>query len=206
MNKRDQQLSAFLDDDLKGDELNDFLQDLQQDPVADGEMVARYQLIRDVLRDEMDVTSFMDVSASVHRVIEAEDPGQQVVIKTSTNRVFQFSSWLRPLSGMAIAASVAMVTVVAFRTVETDSVESVNQLATGSQQQYIQPANVLPVNADLSGQVQVVSTQDELQDATSRSQQLNEYMLDHSGYAGQRTVHGMMPYVRVVSHGEKTNQ
>lgn len=210
MNKRDEQLSALLDDALTKEELSDFLHDLHQNPIEDAEKSLRYKLMGDVIRDDVEASSFMDVSASVHRAIEADNSLEQVNIKPRDSKTgFNLSSWLRPVSGMAIAASVAMVTVVTFRTAdETGSVDPANQLATNSttQQQYIQASDVAPVNANLSRQTRVVSLNDKQQGSALRVKQLNEYMLDHSGYAGQTTMQGMMPYVRVVSYEAKTNQ
>lgn len=210
MKNRDEQLSAFFDDALNEDERNDFLHDLKQNPVADAEKNFRYNLIADVMRNDVDVTSFMDISAAVHRAIDAEETYGLVPEnkKSGAGRRFDFSSWLRPLSGMAIAASVAMVTVVAFRTVEMQSVVPANQLATDTQtqQQYIQSADIVPVNVDLVRQLRVVSVDGDQPDSALRAQQLNEYLMNHSGYASQNTVQGMMPYVRVASHGSQANQ
>lgn len=210
MKNRDEQLSAFFDDALNEDERNDFLRDLKQNPVADAEKNFRYNLMADVLRDDVDVTSFMDISATVHRAIDAEETYGLAPenTKPGAGRRFDFSSWLRPLSGMAIAASVAMVTVVTFRTVETQSIVPANQLAadTQTQQKHIQAADIVPVNADLARQLRVVSVEANQPDSALRTQQLNEYLMNHSGYAGQKTVQGMMPYVRVASHGSQANQ
>lgn len=129
MNKRDEQLSALLDDALTKEELSDFLHDLHQNPIEDAEKSLRYKLMGDVIRDDVEASSFMDVSASVHRAIEADNSLEQVNIKPRDSKTgFNLSSWLRPVSGMAIAASVAMVTVVTFRTAdETGSVDPANQ-------------------------------------------------------------------------------
>ena len=210
MKNRDEQLSAFFDDALNEDERNDFLRDLKQNPVADAEKNFRYNLIADVMRKDVDVTSFMDVSAAVHRAVDAEETYGLAPENTTSgaSRRFDLSSWLRPLSGMAIAASVAMVTVVAFRTVEIQSVVPANQLAsdTRTQQQTIQSADIVPVNADLVRQLRVVSVDGDQPDSALRTQQLNEYLMNHSGYASQNTVQGMMPYVRVASHGSQASQ
>ena len=208
MNKRYEQLSGFHDDALSDNELSDFLRDLKQDPVADAETVFRYNLIGDVLRDDVDVTSFMDISASVHRAIAVDHSIESEIenVSLSINKKSIFASWLRPLSGMAIAASVAMITVVAFRTIDTESGVPANLLTaeTQTRQDYIQVTDVTPVNADLAQQVRVVSVNSDQQDAALRTQQLNEYMQEH--YAGQSTVQGMIPYVRVASYGSQVNR
>lgn len=208
MNNRDEQISALHDDALEPHELKAFMQDLRRNPLDDADKLQRYQVVSAALRDELDESSFMDVSAAVHRAI-AQD--EQPVTQASTPRRFDLSAWLRPVAGMAVAASVAMVTVVAFRTIQTESVENpVQAVADARTQDSLQPVfNYQPtiaVNANLNPRLRTVSTADASQDATLREQQLSQYMIEHLEYAGQTTMQGMMPYVRVVSFDSRSEQ
>lgn len=202
MKHRDEQLSAFMDDALDGQELRDFMQDLKRNPVTDAEQIQRYQIMRDVVKDELDQSSFIDISSAVHRAIEGE---ADVVIdqlpQRKSSSVFDFSSWLRPFSGLAIAASVAMVTVVTVRVVSNDSAETVQPLVVESQiNTPVAPVqNIIPVNTNLLQNIHVVSTADLEKENSLREQKLREYLMNHSEYAGQTTIQGMMPYARVVS-------
>lgn len=194
MTQRDEQISALLDDALSAEELNAFMQDLKRDHLEDAERIQRYQLARDAMRGELSNTSFMDVSAAVHRAIEQEPELDMSAVKISAKKSFDFSAWLRPITGMAVAASVAVVTVVAFRTVQTEVVETPAPAVAQVQQR-----TIAPVNPVIAQQVRVASTINVAQDSPANRQQLNDYMVKHSGAADQSALQGMMPYVRIVS-------
>ncbi len=202
MNNRDEQISSLMDDALEQQELDAFMQDLKRDPVDEAERIKRYQIMGDAMRNDLNAISFMDISAAVQRAIDNE-PELDYTPQKSPRRTFDFSAWLRPLSGVAIAASVAMVTVITFRTVETSS--EINPVQTVAS---TQPSTqlVVPVNPQISQQIQVVSTDRSATPNAMTQKQLNDYMMNHSEYAGQASMQGMMPYVRVVSFDAKTRQ
>ena len=192
--KRQEQLSALLDNALDGNQLDDFMQDLKRDPLSDAETAQRYRLMGDAMRDELNQASFMDISSAVHRAIEQEPAHSEAVAsaKNSFNPVQAISAtvtrWFKPLAGAAVAASVAMMTVVTFNTVQQEDTETAVQLA----QQSVAPQKV---NPEIARHVRVASTLD--QETTEEQQkQLNSYMMQHSGYASQATMQGIMPYVR----------
>ena len=199
--QRDEQLSALLDDGLDDAQLQSFMQDLKRDPIADAESAQRYRLIGDVMRDEIDQASFMDISAAVHRAVEQEpeyslQPNKDKVEKKSSsfNLSNLLSSWVKPLSGMAVAASVAMVTLVTFNTVQNESAD-----VSSSQLAQVVPTRIEKVNTEISRNVQVASTLDIRKTTPQQQKQLNQYLLQHSGYASQTTMQGMMPYVRAAN-------
>ena len=191
MNQRNEKISALLDDQLDEQDLQAFMQDLQRDPVADADRVQRYQLMGEAMRDELDQASFMDISGAVHRALEQEE-ALNVVPTRPARPAFNLSAWLRPLSGLAIAASVAMITVVAFKTVNTESGSAVSQPMA-----QIAPASpvITPVNRQFAQHVHVASTAP-LKPSAEQSEQLNEYLINH---AGQSSMQGVMPYVRVIN-------
>ena len=205
MSQRDEQLSALLDNAMDEKELQEFMQDLKRNPLEDAERVQRYQMVGDVVRDELNESSFMDISAAVHRAIEQE-PSLDVKPAKQPGRIFDLSAWMKPLTGMAVAASVAMVTVVTVRLVDTDPAnESQQALANVNQAPVTKNVTVAPVNPVIAQQIRAVSTEASQQNQLRRKQ-LNEYMMNHSGYAGQSTMQGMMPYVRVVTFDSKDSK
>lgn len=211
MNNRDEQISALLDDALDDQEVKAFMQDLKRNPLDDAEKLQRYRIASAALRDELDASSFMDVSAAVHRAIAQEEQLSTKTEPTQVSRRFDLTAWLRPLSGMAIAASVAIVTVVAFRTVQTESVENpVQAVADARTQDSLQTVLDQPVtvavNPNLNSHLRTVSTVQTSEDESLREQQLSQYMIEHLEYAGQTTMQGMMPYVRVVSFDSRSEQ
>jgi len=201
ISKREQQVSAILDDDLNQQELNEFMQDLTRDPVADAERVKRYQMMGDVLRDDLNEASFMDISAAVHRAIDQEPEYHALESNTAAKKVskplFDLSAWTKPLTGMAIAASVAMVTVVSFRAVETDSTNDPARAVAEASVEFKKPT-IAPVNPVIANQVRLASTVEAKTKMQLQAKQLSDYMMRHSDSAGQSTMQGMMPYIRVV--------
>ena len=202
MTQRDEQISALLDDALSAEELNELMQDLKRDHLEDAERIQRYQLASDAMKGELNNTSFMDISAAVHRAIEQEPVPEMQSAKVVSKKSFDFSAWLRPLTGMAVAASVAVVTVVAFKTVQTEATDP----ATPAIAQLKPQTAITPVNPVIAQQVRVASTLNIEKNTQENHQQLNDYMIKHSGAANQSTMQGMMPYVRVVSFGTDSNK
>ena len=197
---RDEKLSALLDNALSDQQLDEFMQDLKRDPIADAETAQRYRLMGDAMRDELDQSSFMDISSAVHRAIENEPSLNESEVAFENTQASSplsgllqiFNNWTKPVAGMAVAASVAMVTLLTFNTVNNnDAVDSTIQVA------QTQPASTSPqrVNPDIARNVRMASTLDTSK-SKEQQKQLNEYMLQHSGYASQSTMQGMMPYVR----------
>ena len=96
-------------------------------------------------------------------------------------------------------------TVVSFRLAGTSPDADAMQ-PVASVQTSVSPQFVTPVNPQISQQIQVVSTDRSAANNGLTQKQLNDYMMNHSEYAGQTTIQGRMPYVRVVSLDAKTRQ
>lgn len=199
--KRDEQLSALLDNALDAQQLQAFMQDLKRNPVADAETAQRYRLMGDAMRDEIDQSSFMDISASVSRAIERESThGIEV---TEQRKPFDFSAllnaWFKPLAGVSVAASVAVVTLLTFNNINQSpnaASSAQQQMALNSGSSDAPVAQLQRVNPEIARNVRLASTVDPAQKSLQQQKQLNIYMLQHSSYASQATMQGMMPYVR----------
>jgi sigma-E factor negative regulatory protein RseA len=104
--KREQQLSILMDDELDRDEMERSLNDLS----GDRELRAlwdRYHLIGDALRGEPLSRETMRVADRVRERLSDEP----MVLVPRTRRIPR--RWLTPLAGSALAASVALVALVA---------------------------------------------------------------------------------------------
>ena len=201
--QREEQLSSLLDSALDEVQLQSFMQDLKRDPVDDAETAQRYRLMGDSMRDELDQSSFMDISSAVSRAIEQEPAHSEAAVAPQNNKaasVFNlselFNRWLKPVAGMAVAASVATVTLVTFNTVNNESANSDVQLAQSNAVESTQRVSVQAVNPEIARNVRIASTMQVAKKSPQQQKQLNVYMLQHSGYASQSTMQGMMPYVR----------
>lgn len=201
--QRNEQLSALLDNDMKPEELTQFMDDLHRNPLAEGETLQRYQIIGKTLRGELDAAAFIDVSAAVQRAIEQESAPTVIhnVRRLRRRWLPAMQSFVRPVAGLAIAASVAMVTVVSVRMMQQSGPEA----ATGQAVAAATPAPVVPVNPQRAQQIQVVANTSTSVSATQGQTppQLNDYLLRHSGVAGQATMQGVMPYARAVSFDQE---
>lgn len=199
--KRDEQLSALLDNALDAQQLQAFMQDLKRDPVADAETAQRYRLMGDAMRDEVDQSSFMDISASVSRAIEREAAYSldAVAARKPFNLGVWLNAWFKPVTGVAVAASVAMVTLVTFNSINQSpdvGTAAQQQLALSADSSDAPAAQLQRVNPEIARNVRLASTVDPAQKSPQQQKQLNIYMLQHSSYASQATMQGMMPYVR----------
>lgn len=200
--QRNEQLSALLDNDMKPEELTQFMDDLHRDPLAEGETLQRYQIIGKTLRGELDAAAFIDVSAAVQRAIEQESAPAITNVRSLRPRWLPaMQSFVRPVAGLAIAASVAVVTVVSVRMVQQSEPEA----ATGQAVAEATVTPVEPVNPQRARQIQVVANTSGSVSPTQGQipPQLNDYLLRHSGVAGQATMQGVMPYARAVSFDQE---
>ena len=193
--KRQEQLSALLDNALDEQQLQAFMQDLKRDTIEDAETAQRYRIMGDAMRDELDQVSFMDISGAVHRAIEQEPEYRQIAAaqprKTFDLSAF-FAAWLKPVGGLAVAASVAMLTVLSFGNMQNEAVGPAP--AAGLAQS--QSAPLQRVNPEIARNVLPASTLKIEKKSPAQQRQLNRYMLQHSAYASHATMQDMMPYVR----------
>ena len=196
--QRNEQLSALLDNELKPEELAQLMDDLGRDPLAQGETLQRYQLIGKTLRGELDAAAFMDISAAVQRAIAADTVSLSPVRQLQPRWLPVMQTWMRPAAGLAIAASVAMVTVVSVRILQQPVPAGASSLVALTPT--LAPTPIVPVDARRAQQIQVVTHRVEGSvQPVSVTPQLNNYLMRHSGVAGQTTLQGVMPYARSVS-------
>lgn len=176
-----EQLSAFIDGEHETNHVLDKL-------IHDEEMKqtwSRYHLIGDCLRDNMPEQISSRVSQNVSQILQNEP-----TVLAPTKKRFDF----KPLTGFAIAASVAMVAVF---TIQTDNDVS-------------SPSNIAPSIANVSpSQTEIFnfSQPQALPAAVTHSdtpesianERLNNYLLNHNEYRSSAGMNGIMPYVRMVT-------
>jgi len=179
-----EQLSALLDDELNDVEQPLLLGRLERDAGLRA-CLGRYQLISEVMRGSGQTTT-LGVANRVRQALADDAPVRMPVAKV-TNR----SVWLKPLAGLAVAASVALVAVLTVTSVRETNTESVPALATA--QSAAAPTRV----SDARGE-----QWDRLDPQIDK--RLTGYLVNHNEYAASRGVQGVMPYVRIV--GYDTNQ
>jgi sigma-E factor negative regulatory protein RseA len=193
MSKRKEKISAFLDNDMHRDELMSFSLSAEQD---DAKVAQRYQMIGDSLRGEVSDSSFVDVSVAVREALANENIADQVAAAPGSSKaepatektgLFDLSGWFKPLAGMAVAASVAVVMVVTVTQQEGPAIAPVATNIT------TQPEVQLAVEDNTPLQTTV----------ENKDTDLNPYINQHLEFATQDTMQGRMPYVRAVSFEQK---
>jgi sigma-E factor negative regulatory protein RseA len=144
----------------------------------------RYHLIRDTLRDSRSVNLSTDFSSRVMRALESEP----IIISPRFSRYrsgFR-KHMFKPAAGLAIAASVAAITVFTMQTFYMpDSQPGFNVASNAVPLQPI-PAAASPDDTRLPAVVAAERHDDDL----------NSYLLEHMEHSAAG-VQGMMPYVRL---------
>ena len=146
----------------------------------------RYHMIRDTLRDSRPVNLSADFSSRVMNALESEP----VIINPRFSRYrASFRRHLfKPAAGLAIAASVAAITVFTMQAFYMSGSHPAFNVAAN-------PTPTYPVAAVSSNESRVAEKQ--------QDDDLNSYLIEHMEHAGG-SVQGVMPYVRLA--GFEDNQ
>jgi negative regulator of sigma E activity len=114
------QISAFLDDELSEQESNFLVRRFERDAVARGQ-AARYTMIGCALRNELLAPDPMILQRRIANALR----GAPVAVTTPLPRSSNAARWparlSRPLAGLGIAASVALVAIAGLRTLNDSS-------------------------------------------------------------------------------------
>lgn len=109
------QVSAFVDGELADNETELLLRRLSQD-AALRQLVAQYLAIGRLVRGERDIPGMPDLRGRIATALGEERP-----IETTPPIEASQSRWLRPVAGLAVAATVAGLAVVGLQTLEVES-------------------------------------------------------------------------------------
>ncbi|MDH3901132.1 MAG: sigma-E factor negative regulatory protein [Gammaproteobacteria bacterium] len=173
-----EQLSALVDDELTEAEQALLVKRLGSDTDLHRRL-ARYQLISDTLRNQLPDHVDPAFSARVQAAVRNESTGVVSAIPAS-NRL---AALLKPVAGLAVAASVAVVAVLSLQSVREDAASP--------------PAVAsAPSNSDF---IRAESTPEPAARPRTGTN-LDIYLVNHNEYAVNRGMQGMLPYVRIVSH------
>jgi sigma-E factor negative regulatory protein RseA len=203
MNDINEKISALLDDDLSAKELDELIRVMESGD-SNSASASRYQMVGEAIRHQFSDASLIDIRSQVSAAIaaeslETESPRDQISkpVQSSGNSMFDLSAWFRPLGGLAVAASVALVTVVAVMQMEQP----------GNSRDLI--ANTEVKNPDATV-VNIPATAVAINDRESLTVQqsqnallLDAYLAEHAEFAAQDTMQGRMPYARAVSYDSR---
>lgn len=209
MNDQNENLSYLIDeyssDDAGRQLLGEALGDVNQQYC-----LARYQMIGHVMRhelpDKIDTNFCHSVMASIR---EIEIAGNPVVNRKETKPIWRWT-WLKPFAGIAVAASVAVVSITLWQSVSvtTNPGASGDQLVSAQQRKIdglvaSQPIQVVvPASSNLNN-----STLDNgmhwkvISDTPALERKLNAYLINHTEYS--KSMQGLIPQARVAGYGSE---
>ena len=169
--KLHEQLSALVDDELVDAEQALLVRQLGKDPAL-RDLLARYQIISDALQNHLPPR----IDAGFHKSIQATLQ-QEPAIHVEAPR---FAGLYKPVAGLAVAASVAVVAVLSLQSSRNEPSSTPAMATAPAAQDYLR-ADIRPLPASSS----------------QAPQSLDAYLVNHNEYAVNR---GMLPYVRLVGH------
>jgi len=169
--KLHEQLSALVDDELPDAEQALLLRQLGTDPAL-CRRLARYQIISDALQNHLPP----QVDAGFHQSIQVALQDEPALHVESP----RFAGLFKPLAGLAVAASVAVVAVLSLQSIRNEPVSTPVLASAPVAQDYLRAdIRTLPASSPQT------------------PQNLDAYLVNHNEYAVNR---GMLPYVRLVGH------
>ncbi len=212
MSHKNETLSAFVDAELTKAENKEQISEATSDVNARYRL-QRYQLIGDMMRGETGDAVQLDFAAQVSAKIALLEPlTKSSKLETEKSSEGFFSQWLKPLGGLAVAASVAWVAVISLQSLsnvesltgeftqkadeiaqvvpQADVSEQVNRLA-----QLPVAANVLTVSTPVLMQRGNHSQWTTAQSHAVSQTKLNAYLVTHTEFSP--SMKGLMPQARV---------
>jgi sigma-E factor negative regulatory protein RseA len=170
-----EQLSALVDDELTGAEHDLLFKRLENDDHL-YQRLSRYQLISDAMQSHLPERVDPIFPLRVKGLLRAEPA------LTGHPRL---AALARPVAGLAVAASVAVMAVMSIQTARQDS-----------------PAPAATTVAGLPPAGDYLRVQDEPGNPVRppADRKLDIYLVNHNEYAVNRGMQGMLPYVRIVGH------
>ncbi len=185
-----ERLSSCMDGELK--DIDSFMDQVAEDKDAQS-CWHRYHLIRDIMRDNQASRVPMDFSLKVMQRIEKEPT--VFAPPKNTHRIlpnFLNKNILKPIAGLAIAASVAAVTVISLQSFQSTPENVPNAftaktldsggLSTAAQ-------NFSPVTPNYSPDIFPAEA--------SISEEINAYIIDHMEHSSVGNSQRILPYVQV---------
>jgi len=176
-------LSALVDGELQGEELDDALQLLDTDEQARLQL-QRFQHASDVLHGHGFGPRNVDLTTRISTALENETDFSEIVENKETAQVLAFPKqfWKQAVS-LAVAASIGALAVVGVMN------QPQNQLVPNPQLAVVE-SETAPMNVARTGERWTVQEQEV-------EERLNSYLVDHHEYAGAS---GVFSYARVVSY------
>ena len=206
MKEQHEELSALMDDYHPDEHNQSLVDDLLKD-VNQRYTLRRYQLISDVMRNEIPAAIQFDFSERVMAQVEKENvPGRDPAVpvrKVEKQPSFLWSLIFKPVAGVAVAATVAFVAVSLLTPKLSDQGAS-QELASSSSSLKVEKLVSLPiitnaVRVSSSGSANAVPggmNWKIKRNEPAVQKKLNSYLINH--HENSNSMQGIIPQVRVV--------
>lgn len=205
MSDRDEKLSSLLDDYRHTDQDQSVLDELQGD-VNQQYTLRRYQMIGNVMRNEISDAIDLDFESRVKSRIDQESVLQvtsQIEVEKDRQSSWLWSMLFKPVAGLAVAATVAIVTISSLQLHQPAENNSSTIASSDSSKAKVEQFASIPVTTNavrVSGN-QRVATPAGTNWIIKRSKpdmqsRLNTYLINHNEYSN--SMQGIIPQARVV--------
>ena len=193
MNKKTTDLtSALLDGELDPETQQRVISKMLDSDTDEVGRFARYRLIGDVIRGESSVLA-TPVAHRVHQAL-AQEP---VVLAP---RPLRSARWLRPVAGVAVAASVAAAAISLAPQLTTTPGAGSESMQVAAKQPRIATAPVLVAARQPAAPAETARWHALNEDLETR---LNQLVIEHQEFGGRTGVNGPVPHIGLVSYGTR---
>ncbi len=194
---------SFLLDEFSGDEQSKAVLDEVEGDVNLQYSMRRYQMIGEVMRHELPSQIDTDFSANVMAQICQIDMAAKVPDNNDSSFKNRLSIWswsfMKPVAGMALAASVAVVSITLWQSTNVDinSEQATGKIASADEQKIERLAsqpfqfNAVNVSSSLNNGTHWKINKS----APALQQKLNAYLVNHTEYSN--SLQGLIPQARV---------
>ena len=213
MNEQQDKLSSLLDDFSESLECQETLDEVLRD-VNQRNCLNRYQMIGQVMRHELPDqmnTDFVSQVMSEINQIDSVETKPTLSTQSEKSGSFWESVFFKPIAGLAVAATVAVISVTLWQSVSvTPGSTTLNnsELASAEQQVDQQKIQQLANQPIQGGAVSVVSSSLKkgtrwtvIKDAPGLEKKLNAYLVNHTEYS--KSMQGLIPQARVAGFDSK---
>jgi sigma-E factor negative regulatory protein RseA len=170
-----EQLSALMDSECALPEVEMAMRRLTKDADLQTRW-QRYHLISDTLKNNIPDVIDLNLVDRINQAIATDPPLQ-------TTGLAKKSTWNKPVTGFALAASVALVAYAGFRLTPFEVTSEPALVAAATTPRPASPDLSQPNPAD-----------------TTLEAKLNTYLVSHNEHASMHSVHGVLPFVRIVGY------
>jgi sigma-E factor negative regulatory protein RseA len=186
-------LSRFMDGEISRETSRFLVRRLGADSEL-RETWARYHLVRDCLRHQEGNLAGINLCGKVQQALANEGPktASRSIARSRTKGNRSTSGWLKPVAGMAIAASVALMAIITVGPGQSPLSTSPGELAGNTPaDSFVSPNNLL-ARSPRSQQVSVLGG------TGNSNQKMNSYLLRHYQVTGSTGGKGFVTFVPIV--------